>query len=61
MQFDTPPWIAHLFQRQRLPTPRAAVARGAVACGPLPAIGLAAVPPSRAAVARAFDGGAAAG
>lgn len=42
MLLDTPPWFAHLFQRQRLPIPWAAVVRGAIACGPLLAAGLAA-------------------
>ncbi|MGW0698490.1 hypothetical protein ACWD0A_03950 [Streptomyces sp. NPDC002867] len=41
MLLDTPPWLAHLFQRQRLPIPWAAVVRGAIACGPLLAAGLA--------------------
>ncbi|MEV4332758.1 FUSC family protein [Streptomyces sp. NPDC049597] len=41
MLLDTPPWFAHLFQRQRLPIPWAAVMRGAIACGPLLAAGLA--------------------
>ncbi|NWF25486.1 FUSC family protein [Streptomyces sp. PKU-EA00015] len=41
MLLDAPPWLAHLFQRQRLPIPWAAVVRGAIACGPLLAAGLA--------------------